>query len=158
MGIFKTLVNDLVGIEKEYAVKDLGIFTCKVCNWWKDKQYTWGGTVRLPFYSEETVILLEGDASAPFAQQLLELQTLLQNWKSMITRLDSMLPNESRLAHKEEIYVSWQDTFYPEAINPAIPTSDGWEITFARKDDLKDYFDFIWKNNTVRELTLEVGA
>ena len=158
MGIFKTLVNDLVGIEKEYEVKDLGIFTCKVCNWWKDKQYTWGGTVRLPFYSEETAILLEGDASAPFEQQLLELQTLLQNWKSMITRLDSMLPNESRLAHKEEIYASWQDTFYPETINPAIPCSDGWEITFIRKDDLKDYFGFIWKNNTVRELTLEVGA
>lgn len=158
MGIFKTLVNDLVGIEKEYEVKDLGIFTCKVCNWWKDKQYTWGGTVRLPFYSEETAILLEGDASAPFEQQLLELQTLLQNWKLMITRLDSMLPNESRLAHKEEIYASWQDTFYPETINPAIPCSDGWEITFIRKDDLKDYFGFIWKNNTVRELTLEVGA
>lgn len=158
MGILKTLVNDLVGIEKEYEMKDLGIFTCKVCNWWKDKQYTWGATVRLPFYSEETAILLEGDASAPFEQQLLELQTLLQNWKSMITRLDSMLPNESRLAHKEEIYASWQDTFYPETINPAIPCSDGWEITFIRKDDLKDYFGFIWKNNTVRELTLEVGA
>ena len=125
MGIFKTLVNDLLGTENEYEVKGMGIFTCKVCNWWQDKHYTWSGTVRLPSYPEETTILLEGDVSAPLAQQLLELQTLLQNWKSMVARLDSMLPNESRLAHKEEIYASWQDTFYPEAINPAIPDSDG---------------------------------
>lgn len=158
MGIFKTLINDLLGTKKEYEVKNLGIFTCKVCNWWQDQRYTWGGTVRLPFYSKETVILMEGDASTPLLQQSLELQTLMQNWKSLIERLDSMLPNESRLAHKEEIYASWQDTFYPEAINPAIPYSDGWEITFVRKDGLKDYFCFIWKNNSVRELALEVGA
>ncbi|CAK7005950.1 hypothetical protein ACGE0T_07610 [Parabacteroides sp. APC149_11_2_Y6] len=158
MGIFKMLINELLGTKKEYEVKDLGIFTCKVCNWYQDKHYTWSGIVQLPFYSKETILLMEGDASAPLPQQVLELQTILQNWKSVITKLDSMLPNESRLAHKEEIYASWQDTFYPDAVNPAIPYTDGWEITFVRTDDLKDYFGFIWKNNAVRDLTLEVGA
>ena len=33
MGIFKTLVNDLFGTEKEYEVKGMGIFTCKIYNW-----------------------------------------------------------------------------------------------------------------------------
>ena len=158
MGLFKTLINDLLGTRKEYEVKGLGIFSCKVCSWWPDKTYTWIDTVRLPNYSEETVILMEGDASAPLPQQLLELQALLQNWKPMIARLDSMLSTESRLAHKEEIYASWQDTFYPDTIAPAVPYSDGWEITFERKDDLKDYFGFTWKNNTLRGLELSVGA
>ena len=158
MGIFKTIVNDLVGTEKEYEVKDIGTFTCKVCNWWLDKYYTWSAIVQLPTYQDDTAILLEGDASAPSMKQMLELHVLMQSWNSMLERLDSMLHNESRLAHKEEIYASWQDTFYPETINPAIPDSDGWEITFVRKDGLKDYFGFIWKNNSARELTLEVGA
>lgn len=158
MGIFKTLINDLLGTRKEYEAKGLGIFSCKVCSWWPDKTYTWTGTVQLPDYSEETVILMEGDASAPLPQQLSELQALLQNWKPMIARLDRMLSTESRLAHKEEIYASWQDTFYPDAITPAIPYSDGWEITFDRKGDLKDYFSFTWKNNTLRDLELSVGA
>ena len=158
MGIFKTLANELFGVKKEFEVKGLGIFTCKVCDWWRNEHYTWGGTVRLPIYSEETIILLEGDASAPLPQQVLELQALLQDWKSIIARLDSMLLNESRFAHKEEIYDSWQDKFYPEDIAPAIPCSDGWEITFSRTDDLKDYFGFIWKNNTVQELELGIGA
>lgn len=90
MGIFKMLINELLGTKKEYEVKDLGIFTCKVCNWYQDKHYTWSGIVQLPFYSKKTIILMEGDASAPLPQQVLELQTILQNWKSVITKLDSM--------------------------------------------------------------------
>lgn len=158
MGIFRTLANELLGTNKEYEVKGLGIFTCKVCDWWRNEHYTWGGTVRFPLYSEETIILLEGDASAPLSQQVLELRTLLQNWKSMTEQLDRMLPGESRLAHKEEIYASWQDKFYPEDIAPAIHCNDGWEISFSRTDDSKDYFAFIWQDNTVRELELGVGA
>lgn len=34
MGSFKKLVNILLGTKKEYAVKDLGIFHSKVCDWW----------------------------------------------------------------------------------------------------------------------------
>ena len=69
-----------------------------------------------------------------------------------------MLPRESRLAHKEEIYASWHDTFYPEGITPSLEDGGGWEIGFARTDDLKDRFYFIWNRNTVQDLTLYVGA
>lgn len=31
MGIFKTIFNELFGSKKMYEVKDLGIFTSKVC-------------------------------------------------------------------------------------------------------------------------------
>lgn len=53
---FKTLVNELFGTKKEYQVKDLCVFICKVCDWWLDKLYFWTGIVRLPFYAEETMI------------------------------------------------------------------------------------------------------
>lgn len=42
MGIFKTIFNELFGSKKMYEVKDLGIFTSKVCDWWLDKEYSWG--------------------------------------------------------------------------------------------------------------------
>lgn len=51
MGIFKTIFNELFGSKKTYEVKDLGIFTSKVCDWWLDKEYSWGTAVRLPPYS-----------------------------------------------------------------------------------------------------------
>ena len=80
MKVFKTLINELFGTKREYKVEGLGIFTCKVCDWWRDKCCLWSGAVQLPFYSVETLVLIEGDASAPFSRQLLELQVLLQNW------------------------------------------------------------------------------
>ena len=94
----------------------------------------------------------------PSPQQLADLRKLLQDWESIITRLDNMLPRESRLAHKEEIYASWHDTFYPEGITPSLEDGGGWEIGFVRTDDLKDHFYFIWNRNTVQDLTLGVGA
>ena len=87
MGSFKKLVNILLGTKKEYVVKDLGIFHSKVCDWWQNEHYTWWSTVQLPSYSAETVIWLEGDASAPLSQQLLDLQALLEDWKSVIARV-----------------------------------------------------------------------
>lgn len=153
MGFFKTLVNNILGTRKEYAVKDLGIFTCKVCEWWQNEQSVWWSAVQLPLYSKETTICLEGNALAPSPQQLSDLQTMLKNWKSVILRIESILPNESRLAHKEEIYTSWQDKFYPEDISAM--DNNSWEITFVR-DDLDNYFSFIWnsKNNIMSDFTL----
>lgn len=158
MGILKMIINSLIGTNKEFEVKGIGIFTCKVCNWWRDESYTWSAMVKLPLYSQETVILLNGDASGPSSQQVSELWKLLQSWNMIITQLDGMLPQESRLVHKDEIYASWQDTFYLESIVPDVPEDNGWEISFERKDDLKDYFWFIWRNNSVQDLTLEVGV
>ena len=37
MKVFKTLINELFGTKREYKVEGLGIFTCKVCDWWRDK-------------------------------------------------------------------------------------------------------------------------
>ncbi len=51
MKVFKTLINELFGTKREYKVEGLGIFTCKVCDWWRDKCYLWSGAVQLPFYS-----------------------------------------------------------------------------------------------------------
>ena len=34
MKVFKTLINELFGTKREYKVEGLGIFTCKVCDWW----------------------------------------------------------------------------------------------------------------------------
>lgn len=158
MGIFKTIFNELFGSKRKYEVKDLGVFTCKVCGWWLDKEYSWGAAVRLPLYSKDTIVLVEGDASAPSPQQLAGLRKLLQDWETVIARLDSMLPCESMLAHKEEIYASWHNTFYPEGITPSLLEGGGWEIGFERMDGLKDYFYFVWTSNTVQELTLGVGA
>ena len=39
MKVFKTLINELFGTKREYKVEGLGIFTCKVCDWWRDKSY-----------------------------------------------------------------------------------------------------------------------
>ena len=158
MGVFKTVFNHLFGSERTYEVKDLGVFTCEVCSWWLDKEYNWCAEVRLPSYSKNTTILVNGDASTPSPKQLADLRKLLQDWKSVIARLDSMLPRESMLAHKEEIYASWRNTFYPEEMNPSLENGNGWEISFERQDDLKDYFSFVWRNNTVQDLTLDVGA
>lgn len=158
MGIFKTVFNHLFGSERTYEVKGLGIFTCKVCNWCQDESYTWSGMVKLPLYSKETVILMNGDASSPSPQQVSALWKLLESWKLIITQLDGMLHQESRFVHKDEIYASWQDSFYPDSIVPDVPECNGWEISFERQDDLKDYFSFIWRNNKVQELTLDVGA
>ena len=39
MEFFKKIVNILFGTQKEYAVKDLGIFHSKVCDWWQNRFY-----------------------------------------------------------------------------------------------------------------------
>lgn len=153
MGFFKRLATILFGTRKEYAVKGLGIFACKVCDWWQDEHYNWWTEVRLPLYSAETVIWVEGDASAPFPQQLSDLQALLRDWESVVARVGNLLPNESRLAHKEEVYASWQNKFHPEEIKPSVKYTNGWEISFTT-DDLDYCFSFIWANGTVRDLTL----
>lgn len=36
MKVFKTLINELFGTKREYKVEGLGIFTCKVCDWWRE--------------------------------------------------------------------------------------------------------------------------
>ena len=38
MKVFKTLINELFGTKREYKVEGLGIFTCKVCDWWRDSR------------------------------------------------------------------------------------------------------------------------
>lgn len=153
MGFFKKLVDILFGTQKEYAVKDLGIFHSKVCDWWQNEHYSWWSTIQLPLYSTETVIWIEGDAQAPLSQHILDLQVLLKNWESVMAKVENLLPTESRLAHKEEIYTSWQNRFYPEAIESSVKYNNSWKITFTT-DDLDYSFSIIWKNNTVRDLTL----
>lgn len=154
MKVFKTLINELFGTKRGYKVEGLGIFTCKVCDWWRDKCYLWSGAVQLPFYSVETLVLIEGDASAPFSRQLLELQVLLQNWVPMAEQLDSMLSSKSQQKHKEKIYGSWQDDFYPYTIVPAVLYSDSWEIVFYRNSGVNYNFTVFWKDNRVQDLRL----
>ena len=154
MKVFKTLMNELFGTKREYKVEGLGIFTCKVCDWWRDKCYLWSGAVQLPFYSVETLVLIEGDASAPFSRQLLELQVLLQNWVPMAEQLDSMLSSKSQQKHKEKIYGSWQNDFYPYTIVPAVLYSDSWEIVFYRNSGVNYNFTVFWKDNRVQDLRL----
>lgn len=149
---FKTLINELFGTKREYKAEGLGLFTCKVCDWWQDKCYLWSGTVQLPFYSVETLVLIEGDTSAPFSKQLLELQVLLQNWVPMVEQLDSMLSCKSQQKHKEKIYASWQDEFYPYTIVPAVLYSGSWEIVFYRNSGVNYNFTVFWKDNTVQDL------
>ena len=154
MKVFKTLINELFGTKREYKVEGLGIFTCKVCDWWRDKCCLWSGAVQLPFYSVETLVLIEGDASAPFSRQLLELQVLLQNWVPMAEQLDSMLSSKSQQKHKEKIYGSWQNDFYPYTIVPAVLYSDSWEIVFYRNSGVNYNFTVFWKDNRVQDLRL----
>lgn len=154
MKVFKTLINELFGTKREYKVEGLGIFTCKVCDWWRDKCYLWSGAVQLPFYSVETLVLIEGDASAPFSRQLLELQVLLQNWVPMAEQLDSMLSSKSQQKHKEKIYGSWQDEFCPYTIVPAVLYSDSWEIVFYRNSGVNYNFTVFWKENKIQDLHL----
>lgn len=149
---FKTLINELFGTKREYKAEGLGLFTCKVCDWWQDKCYLWSGTVQLPFYSVETLVLIEGDISAPFPKQLLELQGLLQNWAPMLEQSDSILSSKSRQKHKEKIYASWQDEFYPYTIVPAVLYSGSWEIVFYRNSGVNYNFTVFWKDNTVQDL------
>lgn len=151
MRLFKTLFNNLFGTVKEYAVEGLGIFTAKVWDRWPSECYTWISTVQLPLYSGETVILIEGDASAPYRKQVSDLQTLLEKWESILSRLDNLLVYESRLARKQDVYASWRDKFYPDAITPSYPDNDAWEISFII-DDSDHYFTFTWRNNTVQDL------
>lgn len=152
--VFKTLINELFGTKREYKVEGLGIFTCKVCDCWKDQSYLWGGAVQLPFYSVETLVLIEGDASAPFSKQLLELQVLLQNWVPMTKQLDNLLSCKSEQKHKEKIYASWQDNFYPYTIVPAVLYSESWEIVFYKNSGINYHFTVFWKDNTLQDLLL----
>lgn len=59
----------------------------------------------IAFYSVETLVLIEGDASAPFSRQLLELQVLLQNWVPMAEQLDSMLSAKASRNIKKNIRI-----------------------------------------------------
>lgn len=152
--VFKILVNDLLGTKREFKAKDLGIFTCNVCDWWQDKHYTWSGTVQLPFYSVETIILIEGDISAPFLPKLTELQVLLQNWLPMTEQVDSILSSKIQRTHKEKIYASWQDKFLPYTIVPAVRHTDSWEIVFYKNSGINYNFSVFWKDNTIQDVSL----
>ena len=99
-------------------------------------------------------VLIEGDASAPFSRQLLELQVLLRNWGPMAEQLDSMLSSKSQQKHKEKIYGSWQNDFYPYTIVPAVLYSDSWEIVFYRNSGVNYNFTVFWKDNRVQDLRL----
>lgn len=96
------------------------------------------------------------DASAPFSRQLLELQVLLQNWVPMAEQLDSMLSSKSQQKHKEKIYGSWQDDFYPYTIVPAVLYSDSWEIVFYRNSGVNYNFTVFGKTTEYRIYVWEV--
>lgn len=110
----------------------------------------------IAFYSVETLVLIEGDASAPFSRQLLELQVLLQNWVPMAEQLDSMLSSKSQQKHKEKIYGSWQDEFYPYTIVPAVLYSDSWEIVFYRNSGVNYNFTVFGKKTKYKIYIWEV--
>ena len=79
---------------------------------------------------------------------------LLQNWVPMAEQLDSMLSSKSQQKHKEKIYGSWQDDFYPYTIVPAVLYSDSWEIVFYRNSGVNYNFTVFWKDNRVQDLRL----
>ena len=83
MNHIKKLAIALLGRKREYAIKGLGVFHSKVCDWWPNERCGWWCTLQLPSYSAETVIWLDGDTSAPLPRQILDLQVLLENWKSV---------------------------------------------------------------------------
>lgn len=87
-------------------------------------------------------------------QAILELQVLLQNWVPMAEQLDSMLSSKSQQKHKEKIYGSWQDDFYPYTIVPAVLYSDSWEIVFYRNSGVNYNFTVFWKENKIQDLHL----
>ena len=94
------------------------------------------------------------DRRGRFSRQLLELQVLLQNWVPMAEQLDSMLSSKSQQKHKEKIYGSWQNDFYPYTIVPAVLYSDSWEIVFYRNSGVNYNFTVFWKDNRVQDLRL----
>lgn len=156
--LLKSMLVGLIGTNREYEVKGLGVFDSKVCHWIKKEDYTWSSSVQTPFYDEETIILLDGDIDGPSQQQILALRKLLHNWESILSDLDKLLLQECRTKRKQEIYASWRDTFFLEAICPLGSDKNEWEIAFERKDDLKDYFSFIWRDDRIEDLTLGTGV
>ena len=82
------------------------------------------------------------------------LQAIIGITGAIAEQLDSMLSSKSQQKHKEKIYGSWQNDFYPYTIVPAVLYSDSWEIVFYRNSGVNYNFTVFWKDNRVQDLRL----
>lgn len=153
MGLFSMIMNGLFGKQKEAEVKGVGVITCKVCDWYQAKDYTWSGDVRLPGYSGTTFFLIDGDARGADYMQEISLQKLVPGWNQVIVRLNELLPDKALAEGKADMYADWQKRFFPESILPVAFEPDSWEIVFNGLGEFeKEYFSFIWQSEDVKEL------
>lgn len=154
MDFIKRLANNLLGMRKEHAVNGLGIFSCKVLECWKTDHYLWWSEIRLPFCPETITIMANGDARSPFQSQTTRIKQLLENWETVLDRVDTIL--SARIRGEKEIaaYANWRERFYPQSIWTSDTNNKELEISFV-DSDLEYSFRFTWSDGLVRSLVLD---
>lgn len=154
MDFIKRLANNLLGTQKEHAVNGLGIFSCKVLECWKTDHYLWWSEIRLPFCPETMTIMANGDARSPFQSQTTRIKQLLENWGTVLDRVDTVL--SARIRGEKEIaaYANWRERFYPQSIWTSDTNNKELEISFV-DSDLEYSFRFTWSDGLVRSLVLD---
>ena len=154
MDFIKRLANNLLGTRKEHAVNGLGIFSCKVLECWKTDHYLWWSEIRLPSCPETMTIMANGDARSPFQSQTTRIKQLLENWETVLDRVDTVL--SARIRGEKEIaaYANWRERFYPQSIWASDKNNKELEISFV-DSDLEYSFRFTWSDGLVRSLVLD---
>lgn len=154
MDFIKRLANNLLGTRKEHAVNGLGIFSCKVLECWKTDHYLWWSEIRLPSCPETMTIMANGDARSPFQSQTTRIKQLLENWGTVLDRVDTVL--SARIRGEKEIaaYANWRERFYPQSIWASDTNNKELEISFV-DSDLEYSFRFTWSDGLVRSLVLD---
>jgi hypothetical protein len=144
------MIRDLLfGKKKFIKIDKLGTFAARFkANSVKIK--SWLSTIRIEGYSDEIVIILEGDSSGPFTKQIESVTLIIENIEQFDDKLRNKIQDNSRLNEKfkkinlKELRLA--------CINPWDETRKNFELSYELISDETVGLSVIYQNHEIIEI------
>ncbi len=142
-------IKDLLfGKNVEISDPKLGLLKTKVKNTNPSIGYVWTGETQLAGQTQETVIIMEGNAEGPFKEQLEAIHMIVDSIGEIVKQVVSEALKESKYKATD---------FYLSAIMPVEIANNSFEVNFEPiNDNNNSFISFVWQNHKISEFEMEL--
>lgn len=140
----------LFGEKKFVEIEMLGTFCARIRKNNNSKSITWTSTIKIDNYSDEIVILLDGDAFGPVEEQIESATWIIQHIKGIENELLTEIKRDFKLSDKfknkniNDLRLS--------CLNPWNTSLNNYELSFESKFDDSFAISVIIQNRKIVEI------
>lgn len=141
------MIKDLLFGKKKYIPTDkLGTFEARFkAN--SQKVKTWISTIRIAGYSDEIVIILDGNSSGPFTKQVEHVTPIIENIEQLDNKLRTKIQDNSSLNEKFKKFDLKELRLV--CINPWDETRNNFELSYEFISDDTEGVSVIYENEKI---------